>query len=30
MEALGKFEKGQQVPVKIKRKKEEKTVQVTF
>jgi C-terminal processing protease CtpA/Prc len=30
MEALGKFEKGQQVPVKIKRNKEEKTVQVTF
>ena len=30
MEALGKFEKGQQVPVKIKRNKEEKTIQVTF
>jgi len=30
MEALGKFEKGQQVPVKIIRNKEEKTVQVTF
>jgi len=30
MEALGKFEKGQQVPVKIKRNKEEKTVQITF
>lgn len=30
MEALGKFEKGQQVPVKIKRNQEEKTFQVTF
>jgi Peptidase family M28/PDZ domain len=30
MEALGKFEKGQQVPVKILRNKEEKTLQVTF
>jgi C-terminal processing protease CtpA/Prc len=30
MEALGKFEKGQQVPVKIKRNKEEKTLQVVF
>lgn len=30
MDALGKFEKGQQVPVKILRNKEEKTVQVTF
>lgn len=30
MDALGKFEKGQQVPVKIIRNKEEKTVQVTF
>jgi S1-C subfamily serine protease len=30
MEALGKFEKGQQVPVKIIRNKEEKIVQVTF
>ncbi len=30
MEALGKFEKGQQVPVKIIRSKEEKIVQVTF
>jgi len=30
METLGKFEKGQQVPVKILRNKEEKTVQVTF
>ncbi len=30
MQALGKFEKGQQVPVKILRNKEEKTVQVTF
>lgn len=30
MEALGKFEKGQQVPVKILRNKEEKIVQVTF
>jgi hypothetical protein len=30
MEALGKFEKGQQVPVKILRNKEEKTLLVTF
>jgi hypothetical protein len=30
MEALGKFEKGQQVPVKLIRNKEEKTVQVIF
>ena len=30
MEALGKFEKGQQVPVKIIRNKEEKIVQVTY
>jgi Zn-dependent M28 family amino/carboxypeptidase len=30
METLGKFEKGQQVPVKIKRKQEEKTLLVTF
>ncbi len=30
MDALGKFEKGQQVPVKIIRNKEEKIVQVTF
>lgn len=30
MDALGKFEKGQQVPVKILRNKEEKTIQVTF
>jgi hypothetical protein len=30
MEALGKFEKGQQVPVKILRNKEEKIMQVTF
>lgn len=30
METLGKFEKGQEVPVKILRNKEEKTVQVTF
>ena len=30
MEALGKFEKGQTVPVKIKRKGEELTVSVTF
>lgn len=30
MEALGKFEKGQQVPVKIKRNKEEKILQVVF
>lgn len=30
MEALGKFEKGQQIPVKIMRNKEEKIVQVTF
>jgi len=30
MDALGKFEKGQQVAVKILRNKEEKTVQVTF
>lgn len=30
MEALGKFEKGQTVPVKVKRKGEEITVQVTF
>lgn len=30
MEALGKFEKGQTVPVKLKRKGEEVTVSVTF
>jgi hypothetical protein len=30
MEVLGKFEKGQEVPVKIKRNKEEKTLQVVF
>jgi Peptidase family M28/PDZ domain len=30
METLGKFEKGQQVPVKILRNKEEKTLLVTF
>ena len=30
MEALGKFEKGQTVPVKVKRGTEELTVQVTF
>ncbi len=30
MEALGKFEKGQQVPVKVKRNKEETTLMVTF
>jgi hypothetical protein len=30
MEALGKFEKGQEVPVKIRRNKEEKTLLVTF
>lgn len=30
MDALGKFEKGQQVPVKIIRNKEEKILQVTF
>jgi Peptidase family M28/PDZ domain len=30
METLGKFEKGQQVPVKIIRNKEEKILQVTF
>lgn len=30
MNALGKFEKGQQVPVKIIRNKEEKILQVTF
>ncbi len=30
MEVLNKFEKGQQVPVKVKRNKEEKTVMVTF
>ncbi len=30
MEALGKFEKGQTVPVKLKRKGEEMTVSVTF
>ena len=30
MEALGKFEKGQTVPVKLKRKGEEQTVNVTF
>lgn len=30
MEALGKFEKGQTVPVKLKRKGEELTVNVTF
>ncbi len=30
MNALGQFEKGQQIPVKIIRNKEEKTLQVTF
>jgi len=30
METLGKFEKGQQVPVKVRRNKEEITLQVTF
>ncbi len=30
METLSKFEKGQQVPVKIKRNNEEKTLQLTF
>ncbi len=30
MDALGKFEKGQTVPVKIKRKSEELTLNVTF
>jgi hypothetical protein len=30
MEALGKFEKGQTVPVKVKRKDEVLTLSVTF
>jgi hypothetical protein len=30
MGALGKFEKGQTIPVKLKRKGEELTVNVTF
>ena len=30
MDALGKFEKGQQVPVKIRRNKQDKVLTVTF
>jgi hypothetical protein len=30
MDALAKFEKGQTIPVKLKRKSEELTVNVTF